>query len=101
MDRAAARRHGDCPPACLCLQATANLATTIIGAGIMALPRAFATLGLLLGAAMLAIIFVLSLFTLSALVRCAAARQPGPHAVSPSLHAPLPPLTPTLSESPS
>jgi hypothetical protein len=39
----------------------------------MALPRAFATLGLLLGAVMLAVIFVLSLFTLSALVRWAAA----------------------------
>eukprot|EP00887_Chlorella_sp_A99_P003916 scaffold11.g3916.t1 len=34
-------------------QATANLATTIIGAGIMALPHAFATMGLLLGSAML------------------------------------------------
>lgn len=52
------------------LQATANLATTIIGAGIMALPRAFATLGIVLGMAMLAVIFVLSFFSLGALVRC-------------------------------
>lgn len=35
----------------------------------MALPRAFATLGLLLGAAALAFIFVLSLFSLKALVK--------------------------------
>ena len=54
-----------------CRQATANLATTIIGAGIMALPRAFATLGVLLGAGCLAAIFGLSLFSLSALVRWA------------------------------
>lgn len=50
-------------------QATANLATTIIGAGIMALPKAFATLGILLGMLMLAVVFVLSLFSLNALVR--------------------------------
>lgn len=50
-------------------QATANLATTIIGAGIMALPRAFATLGVVLGASMLAVIFVLSFFSLGVLVR--------------------------------
>ncbi|EFN60084.1 hypothetical protein CHLNCDRAFT_133392 [Chlorella variabilis] len=49
--------------------ATANLATTIIGAGIMALPRAFATLGVVLGASMLAVIFVLSFFSLGVLVR--------------------------------
>jgi lipopolysaccharide export LptBFGC system permease protein LptF len=53
-------------------QATANLATTIIGAGIMALPRAFATLGLVLGATMLGLIFILSFFSLGSLVRCAA-----------------------------
>ncbi|KAI7843114.1 hypothetical protein COHA_003285 [Chlorella ohadii] len=50
-------------------QATANLATTIIGAGIMALPRAFATLGIVLGAGSLAFIFVLSMFSLKALVK--------------------------------
>lgn len=50
-------------------QATANLATTIIGAGIMALPKAFGTLGIVLGMACLAGIFVLSLFSLNALVR--------------------------------
>lgn len=50
-------------------QATANLATTIIGAGIMALPRAFATLGLVLGATMLGLIFILSFFSLGSLVR--------------------------------
>ncbi|PSC67577.1 hypothetical protein C2E20_8765 [Micractinium conductrix] len=50
-------------------QATANLATTIIGAGIMALPRAFATLGIVLGMGSLAGVFVLSLFSLNALVR--------------------------------
>jgi amino acid permease len=35
----------------------------------MALPKAFATLGLVLGAAMLAVVFVLSFFSLGALVR--------------------------------
>lgn len=53
-------------------QATANLATTIIGAGIMALPRAFATMGLLLGFGLLMCMFALSFFSLAALVRCAA-----------------------------
>jgi len=52
-------------------QATAALAATIIGAGIMALPRAFATLGLVLGGSLLAVVFGLSLFSLSALIRAA------------------------------
>jgi amino acid permease len=51
--------------------ATAALASTIIGAGIMALPRAFATLGLVVGGALLALVFALSLFSLSALVTVA------------------------------
>lgn len=49
-------------------QATANLATTIIGAGIMALPHAFATMGLLLGSAMLLLVYGLSKFSLQGLV---------------------------------
>lgn len=52
-------------------QATAALAATIIGAGIMALPRAFATLGIVLGIGLLSIVFGLSFFSLSALVRAA------------------------------
>ncbi|GAB4822493.1 hypothetical protein N2152v2_009539 [Parachlorella kessleri] len=51
------------------LQSTANLATTIIGAGIMALPRTFATLGILLGATMMGLVFGLSYFSLFGLVR--------------------------------
>lgn len=42
-----------------------------MGAGIMALPRAFATLGLVLGFGLLMGIFALSFFSLAALVRCA------------------------------
>lgn len=41
------------------------------GAGIMALPRAFATLGLALGGVLLILVFGLSLFSLSALVKAA------------------------------
>lgn len=51
--------------------ATATLAATIIGAGIMALPRAFATLGLLLGSLLLAFIFFLAIFSLAALIKSA------------------------------
>ena len=54
---------------CWCAQATANLATTIIGAGIMALPCAFATLGIVLGTTTLALIYSLSFFSLGALIR--------------------------------
>lgn len=56
-------------------QATSALAATIIGAGIMALPRAFATLGLVLGGGLLVVIFSLSFFSLGALVRAAEAAQ--------------------------
>uniref|UniRef100_A0A1D2A8A4 Amino acid transporter transmembrane domain-containing protein n=2 Tax=Auxenochlorella protothecoides TaxID=3075 RepID=A0A1D2A8A4_AUXPR len=60
--------------------ATANLATTIMGAGIMALPRAFATLGLGLGFGLLMAVFALSFFSLDALVRCAAIARRGTYA---------------------
>ena len=61
-----------CPCRCPCpAQSTANLATTIIGAGIMALPRTFATLGIVLGVGMMALVYGLSYFSLFALVRCA------------------------------
>jgi amino acid permease len=69
LGHAAASQHrvsSRCPHA---VQATANLGVTTIGAGIMALPRAFATLGIVLGMAMLAVVFVLSFFSLGALVR--------------------------------
>ncbi|KAK9815771.1 hypothetical protein WJX72_009225 [[Myrmecia] bisecta] len=46
-----------------------NLANTTIGAGIMALPRAFATLGIMLGTVMLVITYALSYFSLATIVR--------------------------------
>lgn len=45
------------------------------GAGIMALPRAFATLGLLVGGGLLALVFAVSLFSLQALVWAARATR--------------------------
>ena len=54
---------------------TSALAATIIGAGIVALPRAFATLGLLLGGVLLTVVFSLSFFSLSALIRAAQAAK--------------------------
>lgn len=51
--------------------ATAALAATIVGAGIVALPRAFATLGLVLGSILTLCIFGLSSYTLSAMIRSA------------------------------
>lgn len=58
------------PSPCISVtQATANLATTIIGAGIMALPRAFATLGVVVGAVLLVGVLGLSFFSLASLVR--------------------------------
>lgn len=52
-------------------QATSNLSMTIIGAGIMALSKAFATLGMVLGLVILSSVFFLSLFSLAALVKAA------------------------------
>lgn len=46
-----------------------------IGAGIMALPRTFATLGILLGTTMMGLVFGLSYFSLFALIRCEAVCQ--------------------------
>ena len=51
--------------------ATTTLAATIVGAGIMALPRAFAVLGLGVGSIIFAMVFFLSEFSLSALVHAA------------------------------
>jgi hypothetical protein len=51
--------------------ATAALTNTIVGAGIVALPRAFASLGILPGALLLAAFFYLSRFTLAAMIRSA------------------------------
>lgn len=51
--------------------ATAALSATIVGAGIVALPRAFASLGLVLGSILTLCIFGLSSYTLSAMIRSA------------------------------
>jgi hypothetical protein len=51
--------------------ATATLAATIVGAGIMALPRAFAVLGLGVGGVIFTLVFLLSRFSLAALVHAA------------------------------
>jgi hypothetical protein len=50
--------------------ATATLAVTMLGAGIMALPRAFAILGIVLGVNLNIAVYALSFFSLGALVRC-------------------------------
>ena len=54
---------------------TSALAATIIGAGIVALPKAFATLGLLLGIGLLAVVWSLAYFSLAALIRAATAAK--------------------------
>jgi amino acid permease len=53
--------------------ATAALTSTLLGAGVLALPRAFAILGLLPGAALLLAALALSRFSLAALAAAAAA----------------------------
>jgi amino acid permease len=50
-------------------------AFSLPGAGIMALPRAFATLGLVLGGGLLALVFAISLFSLRALITAAQATR--------------------------
>lgn len=54
---------------------TAALAATIVGAGIVALPRAFAALGLIPGMAIFMVIFGLAMFSLSALIRAATSAE--------------------------
>jgi amino acid permease len=54
---------------------TSALAATIIGAGIVALPKAFATLGLVLGIGLLAVVWSLAYFSLAALIRAATAAK--------------------------
>ena len=55
--------------------ATATLAATIVGAGIMALPKSFAVLGLAMGSIIFAMVFLLTKFSLSALIHAANARE--------------------------
>jgi sodium-coupled neutral amino acid transporter 2 len=50
---------------------TAALAATIVGAGIVALPKAFAALGLIFGSIIFMLVYGLSSFSLSAMIRAA------------------------------
>ncbi|KAK9836206.1 hypothetical protein WJX84_010859, partial [Apatococcus fuscideae] len=50
-------------------QSSSNLANTVVGAGIMALPHAIAVLGMVFGSAMLVLIYALARLTLSKLIK--------------------------------
>lgn len=60
---------GACPRTCTFSGGVANLAVTAVGAGMLALPKAFATVGIASGLLLFAVVSVITYFSTSIIVR--------------------------------